>query len=70
MFHALVSAGPSTAPGFPVVNLLILIAVVVIAWPLIRKIRKAASDNRKRRWVEEGLMDRPVTGPEPADRSD
>jgi len=59
MYHALVSADSSTASGFPVVNLLILIAVFVIVWPLFRKMRKSVSDNRKRRWVEEGLMDKP-----------
>lgn len=69
MYHALVSAGSSTAPGFRVVNLLILIAVFVIAWPLFRKMRTSISENRKRRWVEEGLMDKPPADSQPGDRS-
>ena len=70
MYHALVSAGSSTASGFPVANLLILTALFVIVWPLFRKIRKSVSDNRKRRWVEEGLMDKPPAVSHTDDRSD
>jgi hypothetical protein len=66
MYHALVSAGSSTASGFPVANLLILIALFVIVWPLFRKMRKSVSANRKRRWVEEGLMDKPPVDQQPA----
>ncbi|MEO8556113.1 MAG: hypothetical protein ABI474_05540 [Actinomycetota bacterium] len=70
MYHALVSAGSSTAPGLPVVNLLILIAVFVIAWPLFRKMRTSVSENRKRRWVREGLMDKPPADSHTGDRTD
>jgi len=70
MYHALVGAGSSTAAGSPVVTLLILIAVFVIAWPLFRKMRKSVSENRKRRWVEQGLMDPPPAPPPPANSSD
>ena len=75
MYHALVSVGSPTASGFPVANLLILIALFVIVWPLFRKMRKSVSDNRRRRWVEEGLMDQPPVDQQPTvthtdDRSD
>ncbi|MHB1473167.1 MAG: hypothetical protein ACYCV4_05975 [Dermatophilaceae bacterium] len=68
MYTALVSAGSSTESGFRVTNLLILIALFVIAWPLFRRLRKAASKNRKHRWVEEGLMDPPSAGAESGER--
>ena len=61
MYSSLVSAGTSTESGFPFTNLLILTALVVVGYPLFRKVRSAASENRKRRWVKDGLMDPPAT---------
>jgi hypothetical protein len=69
MYPTLVSAAASTGASVPL-KLLVLIVVFVVAVPLFRKVRKAASENRKRRWVEDGLMDPPTTGPGPGARSD
>lgn len=62
MYPTLVSAASSTGASVAI-KLLILTAVFVVAVPLLRKVREAASENRKRRWVEDGLMDPPITGP-------
>lgn len=69
MYTALVSAGASAQSGFPVTNLLVIIGLLVVGWPLFRKVRKSASENRKRRWVQEGLMKPPNTDAESEDRS-
>lgn len=69
MFTALVTAGASTTSGF-LRNLLFLIVVLAIAIPLVRKLRRSVSKNRKQRWVEEGLMDPPEEGPDADKRSD
>jgi len=63
MYTALVTAQVSTGSGISVTKLLVLIALFVIAWPLFRKLRGSVSENRKRRWVEEGLMDPPSVDP-------
>ena len=63
MFIALVSAETSTTSGLSFANVLVLIALVAVGWPLLRKLRRSASESRKRRWVEEGLMDPPTTDP-------
>jgi hypothetical protein len=68
MYPTLVSAAASTGASVPL-KLLVLIVVFVVAVPLFRKVRKSASESRKRRWVEDGLMDPPITGPGSA-RSD
>ena len=63
MYTALVTAQVSTGSGISVTKLLVLIVAFVVAVPLLRKVRAAASESRKRRWVEEGLMDPPTTDP-------
>jgi len=63
MYTALVTAQVSTGSGISVTKLLVLIALFVIAWPLFRKLRGSVSENRKRRWVEQGLMDPPSVDP-------
>lgn len=68
MYTTLVSAADSTGTSIST-KLLVLIVVVLIAVPLLRKLRKAASENRKRRWVEQGLMDPPSARPESGERS-
>ena len=67
MYTTLVSAADSTGTSIST-KLLVLVVVVLIAVPLLRKLRKAASENRKRRWVEEGLMDPPSAGAESGER--
>lgn len=68
MYTALVSAGTSTSSDFSVTGLLVLIVLVAIGFPVLRKLRRSASENRKRRWVESGLMDQPAD-PEPKEPS-
>ena len=69
MFTALVAAETPTRSGFSFTNLLVLIVLLAIAVPLIRKLRRSASEKRKRRWAKDGLMDPPAAGPETSDRS-
>ena len=69
MYSTLVRATASTGASVPI-KLLVLIVAFVVAVPLLRKVRAAASASRKRRWVEEGLMDPPTTDPGPEARSD
>jgi len=69
MYTGLVSAGTSTSgSSFP--GLLVLIVLLAIGIPLLRKLRRSASENRRRRWAEAGLMDRPAADPETKDPSD
>jgi hypothetical protein len=56
---ALFSAATS-APSFSLAKLLVIVLLLGIGFPLIRKLRRTASENRKRRWVEEGLMPPPT----------
>ena len=65
---ALVSVATS-GQGFPFARLLVIVVLLGIGLPLIRKLRRAASESRKRRWVEDGLMDPPADGPDPNDQS-
>lgn len=67
MFTTLGSAADSTGTSIST-KLLVLIVVVLIAVPLLRKLLRSASENRKRRWVEEGLMDPPSAGAESGER--
>jgi hypothetical protein len=39
--------------GFSVNNLLILIVILAILWPLMRWIRRRVSDDRRARWAQE-----------------
>ena len=61
MFTGLVSAATPPPSGFSITGLVVLVAVVAIGWPLFRRVRRTVSENRKRRWVEQGLMDPPNT---------
>jgi hypothetical protein len=69
MYSTLVSAAASTGASVPI-KVLFLIVVFIVAVPLLRKVRAAASESRKRRWVEDGLMDPPTPDPGSGDRSD
>jgi hypothetical protein len=59
---ALVSAATS-APSLSFARLLVIIVLLGIGFPLIRKLRRTASEQRRRRWVEEGLMPPPTAEP-------
>lgn len=56
----LVGAAASTGASVPI-KLLVVILAFVVAVPLLRKVRAAASESRKRRWIRDGLMDPPPT---------
>ena len=60
----------ATSSGLAVPNLLILIALVAVAVPVMRRVRRSASERRKRRWVEEGLMAPPTVDPGASEPSD
>jgi hypothetical protein len=75
MHIALGGAQASTASSLGITGLLILTVALLVAWPLFRKFRKSVSADRKRRWVEQGLMDPPSAdppgaGPESTERSE
>ena len=70
MFSALVSAGSSTSSGISVANLLVLIVLLAIGWPVFSKLRRSVSEKRKARWAEEALNNRPAAGSESDDSSD
>ena len=65
----LVRAAASTGASVPI-KLLVVIVAFVVAVPLLRKVRAAASESRKRRWVKDGLMDPPTTDSGSGVRSD
>ena len=69
MKSALVSATTS-ASGLSFVRVLVIVVLLGIGFPLIRRLRRSASESRKRRWVEEGLMDPPPADPEAGDPRD
>lgn len=69
MYTALVSAGASSSSSFSLTGLLVLIVLLAIGFPLLRKLRRSASENRRRRWAESGLIERPVADPESKDPS-
>lgn len=69
MHSTLVSAASSTGASVAI-KLLILTAVFVVAVPLLRKVRAATSESRKRRWVKDGLMDPPTADSGSGARSD
>ena len=73
MHIALGSAQASTGSSLGI--LLVLTVALLVAWPLLRRFRKSVSADRKRRWVEQGLMDPPSAdppgaGPESTERSE
>ena len=61
MHIALGSAQASTGSSLGI--LLVLTVALLLAWPLFRKFRQSVSADRKRRWVELGLMDPPSVDP-------
>jgi hypothetical protein len=63
MSSAFVSAQGSSGSMVGITSLLVLVAGLLIAWPLFRKFRHSLSANRRRRWVEQGLMDPPDAEP-------
>jgi len=67
MNAALIIAGTSTSSSVSFTNVLVLIVLLAIGFPLLRKLRRSASENRRRRWAREGLMDPPAAGPETSD---
>jgi uncharacterized membrane protein len=69
MDNALASATTS-ASGPQVARLLVVIVLLGFGFPLVRKLRRTASERRKRRWIEEGLMDPPAVDPEASSPSD
>ncbi|NMM22383.1 MAG: hypothetical protein HHJ11_02575 [Phycicoccus sp.] len=69
MFPTLVSAAASPGASLPI-KLLVVIVAFAVAVPLLRKVRAAASESRKRRWVKDGLMDPPIADSGSAARSD
>ena len=69
MDNALASAATS-ASGPPVARLLVVIVLLGFGFPLVRKLRRTASERRKRRWIEEGLMDPPAVDPKASSSSE
>jgi len=69
MDNALASAATS-ASGPPVARLLVVVVLLGFGFPLVRKLRRTASERRKRRWIEEGLMDPPAVDPKASSSSD
>ena len=50
---SVLSAAPSAHQGFNWVNLAILVVVILVAWPLMKRVRKKASESRRERWARE-----------------
>jgi hypothetical protein len=69
MNNALASAATS-ASGPHVARLLVVLVLLGFGFPLVRKLRTTASERRKRRWVEDGLMDPPAGDPKASSSSD
>jgi uncharacterized membrane protein len=69
VYNALASAATS-ASGPPVARLLVVIVLLGFGFPLVRRLRRTASERRKRRWIEEGLMDPPAVDPKASSSSD
>ena len=49
----LVLADQMPGQGFSLTNLLILIPILAVLWPLMRWLRRRASDRRQERWAQE-----------------
>ncbi len=56
MYSELASAAATTS-GSTFARLLVIVVLLGIGYPLTRRLRRTASERRKRRWVEQGLMD-------------
>lgn len=69
MYTALASTATS-ASGAPAARLLVVIVLLGFGYPLVRKLRRTASERRKRRWIEEGLMDPPAADPKASGSSE
>jgi len=50
------AAAAGDSNQFSFLNLAILIAVVAVAYPLLRRLRRRASRARRRRWERDGLL--------------
>ena len=69
---ATLQAATTAPPVFSVANLVILIVVAAILYPLQKKLRQVVSRRRRERWAEEdrradlerGPADRPAPGDE------
>lgn len=54
----LLTVDPAPAgEGFSVVNLLLLLLVVAVGWPVYQRIRTTLSKRRRERWEREGLVE-------------
>jgi len=69
MNSALANAATS-ASGPPVARLLVVVVLLGFGFPLVAKLRRTASQRRKRRWVKEGLMDPPAVDPKAGSSSE
>lgn len=43
--------------GFSVLNLLVILAVVAVGWPLYQALRRRLSRRRRERWARDGLLE-------------
>jgi hypothetical protein len=53
---ASLATATSNPPVFPVANLVILIVVAAVVYPLQKKLRETVSRRRKERWAEEDRL--------------
>ena len=49
----LTAADPTAGQGFSFTNLLILIVILAVLWPLMRWVRRRVSKRRRERWAQE-----------------
>lgn len=66
---SVLAAASPPSRGFSWINLAILVIVVAVAWPLLKRIRKRASESRRARWArdEAEREARRRSHPEPSD---
>ncbi len=53
MLSSVLTAAPASQQGFNWVNLIILVLIIAVAYPLLKKIRTKASESRRERWARE-----------------
>jgi hypothetical protein len=53
---ATLATATSNAPSFSVTNLIILIVVAAVVYPLQKKLRQSVSRRRRERWAEEDRL--------------